>query len=116
MLLSVQQRKELNKVIDKLIEDNRDIEWVTEDECAKYKNTEYESMIIGLGCGEHLNSHLQDDNVYSDVELTYYYAKYLKYFITVFRLDDLSVKIQVYKCLENEGLNGSKVKSLTKIV
>ena len=73
-------------------------------------------MIIGLGIGGNLNSHLQDDNVCYDTELTYYYAKHLKYFITVFRLDDLSVKIQVYKCLENKGLNGSKVKSLTKIV
>lgn len=115
MLLSVQQRKELNKIIDKLIEDNRDIEWVTEDECAKYKNTEYESMIIGLGISGNLNSHLQDDNVCSDVELTYYYAKYVKYFITVFRFDDLSIKIQAYKCQENKGLNGS-VKLLTKIV
>lgn len=115
MLLSVQQRQELNKVIDKLIEDNRDIEWVTEDECIKYKNTEYESMIIGLGCGGHLNSHLQDDNVYCDTELTYYYEKHVKYFITVFRFNDLSIKIQAYKCLEHEGLNGS-VKLLTKIV
>ena len=115
MLLSVQQRKELNKVIDKLIEDNRDIEWVTEDECVKYKNTEYESMIIGLGCGGHLKSHLQDDNVCCDTELTYYYEKHVKYFITVFRFDDLSIKIQAYKCLKHEGLNGS-VKLLTKIV
>lgn len=115
MLLSVQQRKELNKIIDKLIEDNRDIEWVTEDECVKYKNTEYESIIIGLGCGGHLKSHLQDDNVCYDTELTYYYEKHLKYFITVFRFDDLQIKIQAYKCKKNEGLNGS-IKFLTKIV
>ena len=39
MLLSVQQRKELNKIIDEIIEENSYIQWVTEDECIKYKNT-----------------------------------------------------------------------------
>ena len=115
MLLSVQQRKELNKIIDEIIEENSYIQWVTEDECIKYKNTEYESMIIGLGIGGNLKSHLQDDNTFYDTELTYYYQKNITHWITVFRIDEVSIKIQVHKKKWQEDLNGSKT-ILTKIV
>ena len=52
MILTVKQQQILNDRIKMLCENNRDIEWVSQDECMQYKNTEYESLIIGFGKGE----------------------------------------------------------------
>ena len=84
MILTVKQQQILNDRIKMLCEEEPSIEWVSQDENMQYKNTQYESLIIGFGKGE-FKQHLKDSNVYNDVELTQYYAKQILYFITVFR-------------------------------
>ena len=103
MILTVKQQQILNDRIKMLCENNRDIEWVSQDECMQYKNTEYESLLIGFGKGE-FKQHLKDSNVYNDVELTQYYAKQILYFMTVFRNEN-GIVISTYKT-HNPLVNG----------
>lgn len=102
MILSVEERRELNEIIDKIIADNKDIEWISEDECVQYRNTEYESIIIGFGKGDR-TSHYKKD-IGFDTELTHFYQKQLTHFLTIFKVGN-NLKVQVYKT--NNGLNGS---------
>ena len=103
MILTVKQQQVLNDRIKMLCENNRDIEWVSQDECMQYKNTEYESLLIGFGKGE-FKQHLKDSNVYNDVELTQYYAKQILYFMTVFRNGN-GIVISTFKT-HNPQVNG----------
>ena len=103
MILTVKQQQVLNNMIKKLCENNKDIEWVSQDECTKYKNTEYESLLVGFGKGEY-TQHLKDSNVYNDVELTHYYSKQILYFMTVFRKEN-GIVISTYKT-HNPQVNG----------
>lgn len=104
MILSINQNRELNKIIDKY---SKNAEWVISDENTQYKNTEYESVIYGIGTGE-TKKHLKDDEVFYDVELTYYYDKQCQYFIQAHKVTyDESLTIVVYKNM-GTGLNGSQ--------
>lgn len=102
MILSIFQRKKINEVIEKY---SKNAEWVVCDEDIKYKNTEYESMIYGIGTGLTLN-HKRDKSVYNDTELAYYYQSQCNYFIQVFRKGTTLV-VTVHKNM-GYGLNGSK--------
>lgn len=73
------------------------------DEKMQYLNTEYESILIGLGCGEH-NKHLLDENISRDMELTRYYENQIVCFVTVFRVND-ELRISTYKT-NNPKVNG----------
>ena len=105
MILTVKQQQVLNDRIKMLCEEEPSIEWVSQDENAQYKNTEYESLIIGFGKGE-FKQHLKDSNVYNDVELTNYYSKQILYFMTVFRNEN-GIVISTYKTHnpQENGLN-----------
>ena len=103
MILTVKQQQILNNMIKKLCENNRDIEWVSQDENIQYKNTQYESLLIGFGKGE-FKQHLKDSNVYNDVELTQYYVKQILYFMTVFRNEN-GIVISTFKT-HNPQVNG----------
>ena len=105
MILTVKQQNALNDRIKMLCEEEPSIEWVSQDECMQYKNSEYESLLIGFGKGEYIK-HLTDSNVYNDIELTNYYSKQILYFMTVFKKGD---KLQINTCKTNcpqvNGLN-----------
>ena len=105
MILTVKEQQVLNDKIKMLCEEEPSIKWVSQDECMKYKNTEYESLLIGFGKGEY-TQHLKDSNVYNDVELTQYYKKQILYFMTVFRNGN-SIVINTYKTHnpQENGLN-----------
>ena len=103
MILTVKQQQILNDRIKMLCEEEPSIEWVSQDECMQYKNTEYESLLIGFGKGE-FKQHLKDSNVHNDVELTQYYAKQILYFMTVFRNEN-GIVISTYKT-HNPQVNG----------
>lgn len=102
MILSIFQRKKINEVIEKY---SKNAEWVVCDENAKYKNTDYESLLYGIGTGLTLN-HKRDKSVYSDTELAYYYQSQCNYFIQVFR-NGVTLVVTVHKNM-GYGLNGSK--------
>lgn len=106
MIFTIEQRKAINETIQKILDLCPDIEWITEDECLKYKNSIYASMIIGLGSGECIK-HLKDDNMYNEIELAYYYGKQCRYFVLVDKMDS-KIKIRVYKS-NNDGLNGASL-------
>jgi len=105
MILTVKQQNALNDRIKMLCEQEPSIEWVSQDECMQYRNTEYESLLIGFGKGEY-TKHLTDSNMYNDIELTNYYSKQILYFMTVFKKGD---KLQINTCKTNcpqvNGLN-----------
>lgn len=104
MILSVFQRKKINSIIDKY---SKNAEWVICDENTQYKNSEYESVIYGIGTGE-TKKHLTDETVFNSVELTYYYNKQCQYFVQAYRvIYDNSLTIIVYQNV-GTGLNGSK--------
>ena len=105
MILTVKQRMALNKLIDQIVLENTDIEWISEDENMQYRNSIYENMLIGLGSGT-TTKHYTDYNMCNDVEMTYYYQKQLKYFITLFKTDS-KIKVTTYKTNGNTGMNGS---------
>ena len=105
MILTVKQQQILNDRIKMLCEEEPSIEWVSQDENMQYKNTEYESLLIGFGKGE-FKQHLRDSNVYNDVELTQYYSKQILYVMTVLKNGD-KLQINTYKtnCPQVNGLN-----------
>ena len=105
MILTVKQQQVLNDRIKMLCEEEPSIEWVSQDENIQYKNTQYESLLIGFGKGE-FKQHLKDSNVYNDVELTNYYSKQILYFMTVFRNEN-GIVISTYKTHnpQENGLN-----------
>ena len=106
MIFTFEQRKAINDTILMIKAHCNDIEWIAEDECLQYKNSIYASMIIGLGSGECVK-HLEDSNVYNEVELAHYYGKQCKYFVIVDKNND-KIKIRVYKSNGN-GLNGASL-------
>lgn len=105
MILTVKEQQILNDRIKMLCEEEPSIEWVSQDECMQYRNSEYESLLIGFGKGEYIK-HLTDSEVYNDVELTNYYAKQILYFMTVFKKGN-KLQINTYKtnCPQANGLN-----------
>lgn len=103
MILTVNQQKKLNEIIEKY---SQNAEWVICDENMQYKNSEYESVIYGIGTGD-TKKHLKDDSIFNACELTYYYNLQCLYFIKVYRINyDNSLKIAIYKNI-GSGLNGS---------
>ena len=53
MILTVKQQNALNDRIRMLCEEEPSIEWISQDECMQYRNSEYESLLIGFGKGKH---------------------------------------------------------------
>ena len=106
MIFTIEQKKAINETIQIILDHCSDIEWITEDECLQYKNSIYACMIIGLGSGECVK-HLEDSDVYNDIELAHYYGKQCKYFVIVDKIGS-KIKIRVYKS-NNDGLNGASL-------
>ena len=109
MIFTFEQRKAINDTILMIKAHCNDIEWITEDECLQYKNSIYASMIIGLGSGK-VTKHLEDENMYNEIELAHYYGEQCKYFVIVHKNND-KIKIRVYKSNGN-GLNGATLISM----
>lgn len=106
MIFTIEQRRKINETIEQILAQNQDIEWVTEDECLQYKNSEYASLLIGLGSGEH-TKHLQDSEMWNAIELGNYYGEQCKLYIIVDTMGE-NIKIRVYKSNGN-GLNNSSL-------
>ena len=106
MIFTIEQRRKINETIEQILAQNQDIEWITEDECLKYKNSEYANLLIGLGSGEH-TKHLQDIEMWSEIELGNYYGEQCKFYIIVDTMDE-NIKIRVYKS-NGDGLMGSSL-------
>lgn len=105
MILTVKQQNALNDRIKMLCEEEPSIEWVSQDENMQYRNTKYESLLIGFGKGEYIK-HLTDSNMYNDIELTHYYSKQILYFMTVFKKGDkLQINTLKTNCPQVNGLN-----------
>lgn len=106
MIFTIEQRRKINETIEQILAQNQDIEWITEDECLQYKNSEYASLLIGLGSGEH-TKHLQDIEMWNEIELGNYYGEQCKFYIIVDTMDE-NIKIRVYKS-NGDGLLGSSL-------
>ena len=106
MILTIKQKQRINEILNGLLAQNPDIEWVTEDECLQYKNSEYASLLIGLGSGKH-TKHLQDSEMWNAIELGNYYGEQCKLYIIVDTMGE-NIKIRVYKSNGN-GLNNSSL-------
>ena len=95
MILTVKEQQVLNDKIKMLCEEEPNIEWVSYDENFSYRNTDDESLLVGLGYGD-CTKHLSDSDVYNDIELTYYYGRNILYYMTIFRMDN-KLRINVHK-------------------
>ena len=115
MILTVKQQNALNDRIKMLCEEEPSIEWVSQDECMQYRNSEYESLLIGFGKGKH-TKHLQVSEMYNDIELTNYYSKQILYFMTVFKKGN-KLQINTYKtnCPQVNGLNMCSKVDVTEV-
>lgn len=107
MIRNIERQLKLQELITKYAE-KCNAEWITLDETLKYKNTEYQNSMIGIGVGEQPEKHLSDKNMYSEIELTNYYDKQIVFFILID-----NDKFRVYHN-KGTGINGSELIEVVK--
>ena len=102
MIRNIKHQFKLQELITKYAE-KCNAEWITLDETLKYKNTEYQNSMIGIGVGEEPTKHLSDEEMWNAIELTYYYDKQIVFFILID-----NDKFRVYHN-KGMGINGSEL-------
>lgn len=107
MIRNIEQQLKLQELITKYAE-KCNAEWITLDETLKYKNTEYQNSMIGIGVGVEPTKHLSDEEMWNAIELTYYYDKQIVFFILID-----NDKFRVYHN-KGTGINGSELIEVVK--